>query len=139
MDRQLFAVGGVPCNRPPWGFLAAVDLEHGDIRWKVPIGVDADGIEGLPNFGSPLVTASGLVFHGGSRDLHLYARDSATGETIARFALPAALHAGPITYKLGAGHKQFLVVAPGGHVTLDTKLGDYVIAYTLPDRAEEVH
>lgn len=27
---------------------------------------------------------------------------------------------------------QYLVVAPGGHVGLDTELGDYVIACTLP-------
>ena len=132
MDRKLFAVGGVPCNAPPWGWLVAVDLNAGEIRWKVPVGRDEHGVEGLPNYGPPLATAGGLVFHGGSRDLHLYARDSATGAVLASFALPAALHAGPITYKLGRGHKQFLAVAPGGHVTLGTKLGDYVIAYTLP-------
>ena len=137
MDRQLFAVGDVPCNRPPWGWLVAVDLDRGEIRWKEPIGVSEHGVEGLPNYGPPLATAGGLVFHGGSRDLALYARDSATGATLARFELPAALHGGPITYKLGSGHKQFLVVAPGGHVTLGTKLGDYVIAYTLPDGREE--
>ena len=138
MDRQLFAVGGVPCNAPPWGWLVAVDLDAGEIRWKAAVGKDDYGVEGLPNFGPPLVTAGGLVFHAGSRDLHLYARDSATGDVLARFELPAGLHAGPITYKLGPGHKQFLVVAPGGHVTLDTKLGDYVIAYTLPESKEEV-
>jgi quinoprotein glucose dehydrogenase len=139
MDRQLFAVGGVPCNAPPWGWLVAVDLDAGKIHWKEPIGTDENGVVGLPNFGPPLVTAGGLVFHAGSRDLHLYARDSATGAVLARFELPAGLHAGPITYKIAPGHKQFIVVAPGGHVTLGTKLGDYVIAYTLPDSKEETH
>jgi quinoprotein glucose dehydrogenase len=137
MDRRLFEVGDVPCNAPPWGSLAAVDLNAGEIRWNLPIGVDEQGVEGLPNYGSPLVTAAGLVFHGGSRDLHLYARDAATGEVLAKLPLPAGLHAGPISYRLRPGHKQFLVVAPGGHVMLGSKLGDYVIAYTLPDSNEE--
>ena len=47
----------------------------------------------------------------------------------------AGLHAGPITYKLRRDAKQFLVVAPGGHVGLESTLGDYIIAYTLPDAA----
>jgi quinoprotein glucose dehydrogenase len=138
MDRQLFAVHGIPCNAPPWGWLVAVDLDAGEIRWKVPIGKDKDGVEGLPNFGPPLVTAGGLVFHGGTRDLRLYARDSATGEVLASFPLPAGLHAGPITYSTARGHHQLLVVAPGGHVALGTKLGDYVIAYELPNSKFEV-
>ena len=61
--------------------------------------------------------------------------ESAVGIDIARESVARAeLLKGhrPITYKLGRGHKQFLAVAPGGHVTLGTKLGDYVIAYTLP-------
>lgn len=132
MDRRAFADGDVPCNRPPWGYLVAVDLDRGEIRWKVPAGQLGD-VEGLPNFGPPLVTAGGLVFHAGSRDLRLRAHDAATGEVLATFPLPAGLHAGPITYKLRPDGKQYLVVAPGGHVGLDTKLGDYVIAYTLPD------
>ncbi len=54
-----------------------------------------------------------------------------TGEVLARFELPAGLHGGPITYKLGG--KQYLVGLAGGHPRIDSKLGDYVIAYTLPD------
>ena len=50
----------------------------------------------------------------------------------ARFELPAGLHAGPISYKLREKGKQYLVIAPGGHIGLGSKLGDYVIAYTLP-------
>jgi quinoprotein glucose dehydrogenase len=61
--------------------------------------------------------------------------DAATGQRITSFALPAGLHAGPITYKLRPEGKQFLVIAPGGHVGIGSPLGDYVIAYTLPDPA----
>jgi quinoprotein glucose dehydrogenase len=129
--RRLFGIDGVPCNKPPWGLLAAVDLDPGTLAWKVPAG-EVDGIEGLFGYGPLLVTAGGLVFHAGTRDLRLRAHDAATGAVLARLDLPAGLHAGPITYKLRPDGKQYLVIAPGGHVGLGSKLGDYVIAYTLP-------
>ncbi len=129
VDRQLLAVDGVLCNAPPWGTLAAVDLNRGTIRWQVPVGEDERGVQGLMNLGPPLLTASGLLFHGGTIDRRLRAHDAATGEVLARFELPAGLHAGPMTYQVEG--KQYLVVAPGGHGILGSKLGDWVIAYTL--------
>jgi len=135
MDRRLFAEDDVPCNRPPWGWIVAVDLNRGQIIWREPVGEDRKlGVRGLSNFGPPLATAGGLVFHAGSRDLRLRAHDARTGEVITQFDLPAGLHAGPITYKLAPDRKQFLVIAPGGHIGLGSKLGDYIIAFTLPDR-----
>ncbi len=134
MDRRLFAEDDVPCNRPPWGWIVAVDLNRGQIIWREPVGEDRKlGVRGLSNFGPPLATAGGLVFHAGSRDLRLRAHDARTGEVVTQFDLPAGLHAGPITYKLAPDRKQFLVIAPGGHIGLGSKLGDYIIAYTLPD------
>src|SRR5262249_6671169 len=131
MQRNLFQDGSVPCNAPPWGILSAVDLEHGTIRWQAPVG-EENGVRGLPTSGPPLATASGLVFHAGSRDLRLRVHDALTGTVLATFPLPAALHGGIITYKLRPDGKQYLVIAPGGHTVLRTKLGDYVIAYALP-------
>jgi quinoprotein glucose dehydrogenase len=131
-ERTLFADGKVPCNKPPWGMLVAVDLEHGTIRWSVPAG-ELNGVSGLHNYGPPLATAGGLVFHAGTNELALRAHDAATGAVLARIALPAGLHAGPISYKLRPGGKQFLVIAPGGHVGKNSVLGDSVIAYALPD------
>jgi quinoprotein glucose dehydrogenase len=131
-ERTLFADDGVPCNAPPWGMLVAVDLANGTIRWSVPAG-ELDGVRGLHNYGPPLATASGLVFHSGTNDRVLRAHDAATGEVIARFELPAGLHAGPVTYKLRPDGKQFLVIAPGGHIGKGSTLGDVVIAYALPD------
>ena len=29
---------GVPCTRPPWGTISAVDLDTGEIRWQHPFG-----------------------------------------------------------------------------------------------------
>ncbi len=129
--RRTFAVDGVPCNKPPWGYLAALDLDRGSLEWKVPSGEDK-GVQGLFGYGPVLVTAGGLVFHAGTRELRLRAHDAQTGAVLARFDLPAGLHAGPVTYKLHPDGKQYLVIAPGGHVGLGSKLGDFVIAYTLP-------
>jgi len=129
--RRIFAIDGVPCNRPPWGYLAAVDLDAGALAWKVPAG-ERDGVEGLFGYGPLLVTGGGLVFHAGTPDLRLRVHDSRSGAVLAQIPLPAGLHAGPITYRPRPGAKQFLVVAPGGHVGLGSKLGDHVLAYTLP-------
>ncbi|MCI0417696.1 MAG: pyrroloquinoline quinone-dependent dehydrogenase [Acidobacteria bacterium] len=132
--RDVLLEDGLPCHKPPWGMLHAVDLSSGEILWQEPAGEDPKlGVRGLSNFGPPLVTAGGLVFHAGTTELKLRVHDAATGKVLARFDLPAGLHAGPISYKLKPNGKQFLVIAPGGHARLGSKLGDYVIAYHLPD------
>ena len=125
------------CNRPPWGTMAAVDLNVGDIQWQVPVGEDKNGVRGLFNLGPPLATAGGLVFHGGTTDQRLWAYDGQTGKVLATFELPAGLHAGPISYKLDPDGKQYLVVAAGGHSLLGSRVGDYIIAYMLPDSSGE--
>jgi quinoprotein glucose dehydrogenase len=130
--RTVFQEDGVPCNKPPWGMLVAVDLARGTLAWTVPTSVD-DSDPGSNGYGPALVTASGLVFHGGTRQSVLRVHDIENGVRIATFPLPAGLHAGPVTYKLRPDGKQYLVVAPGGHVGIGSELGDYVIAYTLPD------
>jgi quinoprotein glucose dehydrogenase len=130
--RTLLEHDGVPCNRPPWGMLVAVDLAHGTIAWSASTSV-ADDDAGGSSYGPALATASGLVFHAGTKRPVLRVHDAATGERITTFALPAGLHAGPISYRLLPDGKQFLVIAPGGHIGIDSPLGDYVIAYTLPD------
>ena len=129
--RTLFSHDSVPCNAPPWGFLVGVDLARGAIAWRVSTS-RGDDDPGEGGYGPALSTASGLVFHGGSRLPVMRVHDADTGERIATFDLPAGLHAGPITYKLRPEGKQFLVVAPGGHVGMGSPLGDHVIAYTLP-------
>lgn len=128
--RRVFAVDGVPCNRPPWGRLAAVDLSRGEFVWQVPAGLEPT--TAYFGYGPPLVTAGGLVFHAGTVDRRLRIHDARSGVIVAAFELPAGLHAGPITYKLRPDGKQYLVVAPGGHVGLGSPQGDYIVAYTLP-------
>jgi quinoprotein glucose dehydrogenase len=131
MRRRFFMHNDVPCNRPPWSMLVAVDLAHGEIKWRAPLGVTTDGTPGAFSIAPALATASGLVFIGGSTDRKLRAFDIDSGEVVASFDLPAGLHGGPMTYHVGK--TQYLVVAPGGHAGLGSKLGGWVVAYTLPD------
>lgn len=128
--RTLFAIDGIPCNKPPWGRLVAVDLARGTIAWSASTSVAPDD-PGGHGYGPALSTASGLVFHGATRRPVLRAHDAETGALLATFPLPAGLHAGPISYRVRPDGKQFLVVAPGGHPGIGSPLGDFVMAYTL--------
>ncbi|MGH7288217.1 MAG: pyrroloquinoline quinone-dependent dehydrogenase [Myxococcota bacterium] len=128
--RTLLQHDGVPCNRPPWGLLLGVDLARGRIAWSASTSVGVDD-PGGSSYGPALATASGLVFHGGTKRPVLRVHHADTGELLATFPLPAGLHAGPITYKLRPDGRQLLVVAAGGHVGLGSPLGDHLIAYAL--------
>jgi len=122
---------GVPCVKPPWGMLTAVDMEHGTIKWQVPLG-DAPFIHvniGMPAIGGPIVTASGLVFIAASLDGRMRAFDTASGKLLWEVKLPAGGQATPMTYSIGG--RQYVVIAAGGYKS-DTPRGDYLVAYALP-------
>jgi len=127
----LLASSGLPCNPPPWGTVAAVDLFSGKKVWDVPLGSWIPGMNtGTITLGGPMVSAGGLVFTAAAMDNYFRAFDSETGKELWKFELPAGGQATPMTYTLKG--KQFLVIAAGGHGKLGTKQGDYVIAFTLP-------
>ncbi|MHB8527974.1 MAG: pyrroloquinoline quinone-dependent dehydrogenase [Caulobacteraceae bacterium] len=129
----------LPCNPPPWGMLHAVSLRDGRVLWQVPLGTTQDkapfsqyilrGV-GAPNFGGPIVTASGLVFIGAAIDDYLRAFDAATGKELWRGRLPAGGQATPMTYVWKG--RQYVVIAAGGHAKSDTKRGDSLVAFALP-------
>ncbi|MGH7288389.1 MAG: pyrroloquinoline quinone-dependent dehydrogenase [Myxococcota bacterium] len=130
---------GIPCTKPPWSELLAIDLASGEIAWRVPFGSTRGQAPwpfwfdwGTPGMGGPIATAGGLVFIGASMDGFLRAFDVETGEELWRHALPAGGQANPMTYRATQQGPQFVVIAAGGHATLGTELGDWVVAYALP-------
>jgi len=129
----LLAPSGLPCNRPPWGTVTAVDLFEGRKVWDVPLGSALPGKNtGTITLGGPMVTAGGIVFTAAAMDNYLRAFDDETGKEIWKYELPAGGQATPMTYTVGG--KQYLVICAGGHGKLGTKQGDYVIAFALPGK-----
>jgi quinoprotein glucose dehydrogenase len=127
----------LPCTKPPWGTLVAVDIDRGEILWQRPIGTVADLLPlhllwelGTPNLGGPLVTAGGLVFLGATMDDYLRAFDLATGEELWRGRLPAGGQATPMGYE--AEGRQFVLIAAGGHERMGKRQGDSLVAFALP-------
>jgi glucose dehydrogenase len=124
-----------PCQQPPWGTLNAVNVNTGEIAWKVPLGrIDALKAEtGTPNLGGSIVTAGGLVFIGATVDDRLRAFDTSTGKQLWVTELEAAAHATPMTYIGRKTGKQFIVVAAGGGGYFKGKLSDTLDAFSLPE------
>jgi quinoprotein glucose dehydrogenase len=127
-----------PCNAPPWGELAAIDLGDGSIRWRRTLGV-LDKLMpvplplpwGTPTAGGPIVTGGGLVFIGATMDERFRAFDVETGRQLWEAMTPTASMATPMTYE--ADGRQFVVVASGGHMwQYAFKIGDSLVAYAMP-------
>ena len=128
-----------PCQQPPWGTLNAVDLNTGEIAWRVPLGVvDQLGAKGVPqtgiySLGGSIVTAGGLVFIAGTADHRFRAFDSQNGKELWVTELESNGHANPMTYLGNRTGKQFVVIAvsPGGRFNTDTSAPTVLAAYAL--------
>ncbi len=129
---------GYPAISPPWGTLNAVDLQKGEILWKVPLGEYPElvrrGIRntGAKNFGGPVLTAGDLIFIAATPDEKIRAFDKFTGQVLWEHKLPAAGYATPCTYMING--TQFVVIAAGGGGKLGTKHGDSIVAFALNSR-----
>ena len=128
----------IPCQAPPWGYVAGADLRTGKIAYKRRNGTVYDMTPlplpfkvGVPGIGGPMITKGGVAFLGAAVDNFLRAYDLTTGRQLWEARLPAGGQATPMTYETSDG-KQYVVMVAGGHGSVGTKPGDYVIAYTLP-------
>ena len=77
------------------------------------------------------MTASGVAFLSGTIDYFVRGYDVSNGNQLWEARLPAGGQATPMTYTVADG-RQFVVIVAGGHGSVGTKPGDYVMAYTLP-------
>ena len=125
-----------PCQKPPWGLLTAVNVNTGDIAWRVPLGIteelESKGVHntGAPNIGGSIATAGGLVFIAATNDSRFRAFDAGSGRELWSTTLDASGHATPATY-LGADGRQYVVIAAGGGGFFGSKAADSLIAFAL--------
>ncbi len=118
-NNGMFQIGPWPCEAPPWGEFMAVNVNTGDIVWRVPFGsfpeLDALGIPttGRGSAGGSSATAGGVVFIAGSDDHKFRAFDSKTGKILWETALNSPGFCVPIIYK-GKDGKEYVAVMSNG-------------------------
>jgi quinate dehydrogenase (quinone) len=142
MRERFLSAAGIPCQKPPFGTMSAIDLKTHKLMWQVPVGTVQDtgplGIRmhlpipiGMPTLGASLATQSGLLFFAGTQDFYLRAFDTGNGNEIWKSRLPVGSQSGPMTYVSPKTGKQYILLTVGG-ARQSTDRGDYVIAYALP-------
>ncbi len=128
-----------PCQQPPWGQLWAINVNTGDVAWKVPFGtipeLDAKGVHntGSLNYGGSISTAGGLIFIAASNDHHFRAYEAETGKILWDITMDTGAYVTPSTY-MGADGKQYVVIVDTGGGFFDTTSGDSILAFTLPSK-----
>jgi len=136
-----FSIRGVgpqqlPCQQPPWGELAAIDVNTGNIAWKVPLGV-TDGLPegkhttGRPGNGGTIVTGGGLVFVGATDDSRFRAFDAKTGKEMWTVKLRGAAEATPMTYEGRDGRQYVVIASTGGGFFNNPVTDDSIVAFAL--------
>lgn len=131
----------IPCQKPPFGTMTAIDMKTRQVAWQVPMGTVQDtgpmgmkmGMQipiGMPTIGGPMATQGGLVFFAATQDYYLRALDSSSGKELWKSRLPVGSQATPISYLSPASGKQYVVISAGG-ARQSPDHGDYVIAYAL--------
>lgn len=125
------------CQQPPWGQMVAVNVNTGQIAWRVPLGITESLPAGRQNTGRPgnggsIATAAGLVFVGATDDARFRAFESKTGRELWTVKLPGAAEATPITYEGRDGKQYVVITSTGGGFFGNAVTGDEVVAFRLP-------
>ena len=130
-----------PINKPPWGTLNAINLNNGNLLWKVPLGnhdsFDADtyDLTGTENFGGTTVTRGGIAITSGTLDKKIYFHNSENGNLLKSISMPYIGSAPPSTYSIN--EEQFIIVHATGGWSLKSgyeklvETGDMIIAFKL--------
>lgn len=126
----------IPCQKPPWGELVAVDVNNGTIAWRKTLGVTDSLPEGLrdtgrPSAGGPIGTAGGVTFIGATDDKRFRAFDSRTGALLWEAKLAGSIYGSPMTYA-GKSGKQYVAAVSTGGMTGSDATNDEVIAFAVP-------
>jgi glucose dehydrogenase len=116
----------LPCYRPPWSRIIAVNANTGDIAWQTTLGTNDALPEGKRNVGGagsagPMATAGGLVFVGAATDNRFRAFDSKTGKELWAAKLERQGNAVPMTYQ-GKNGKQYVAITAS----------DTLVVFALP-------
>jgi quinoprotein glucose dehydrogenase len=120
-----FSAGGLPCNKPPWGRLYAINANTGDIAWQTVLGINERLPEGKQQVGAVggyggSTTAGGLLFIASS-DTRFHAFDSKTGKDLWQTKLERNINANPMIYQGKNGKEYVAAVAT-----------DSVVVFSLP-------
>ena len=138
---RFMSVLGIPCQKPPFGTMTAIDMKTRQIAWQVPLGTVQDtgpmGIKmglkapiGMPTIGGPMATQGGLVFFAATQDYYLRAFNSSNGQELWKSRLPVGSQGTPMSYISPKTGKQYVVISAGA-ARQSPDHGDYVIAYAL--------
>ncbi|NKB32118.1 MAG: PQQ-binding-like beta-propeller repeat protein [Pseudomonadales bacterium] len=124
---QLYMGGSVVPADSMSGWITAVDVETGDVRWRHQTP--------YPNVGAVTTTAGGLAITG-TIEGNLLLMDANNGEVLRRIYTGAPIGGGHITY--GVGDKQFVAVGTGtAMLTLAVGAGpsreSSIVVYAIPD------
>jgi len=104
----------MPCQKPPWGSLTAVDTRTGEIAWRQTLGVTdslpaAQQQTGRPGRAGALTTASGLLFIGATDDNRFRALEASSGRVLWETRLSARGNANPMSYR-GSDGNQYIAI-----------------------------
>lgn len=152
-----------PCQQPPYGEIAAVDLRTRSLLWRRPLGSANElgplGFKlrlpipmGVPYSGGTVVTKGGLIFMGGTMDRRFRALELSTGKILWSDVLPNNAQATPMSYVSPETGKQYVVIAVpatntpedshvaepeaqrgAGQAAPPASAGGWLIAYALPE------
>ena len=133
VDIPSLTVDGLSILKPPYGVLAAIDMNEGKVKWQVPHGETPDNIRFHPKLQGMDIPRTGQAAELGvavtktmvivgdqrvtnpgdsERDAMLRAYDKETGENIGEVWMPAAQWGSPMTYMVDG--RQYIIVAVSG-------------------------